>query len=1078
MPAILMTGAAGQGKTHAAISEIKRLTRQKLFGKIWVLLPTDLQIGAFRARLLDEIGEEAHFGVEFFHFYDLYARLLEIVVEPRRHVKNTARFRILRHVLAEVEGNLWHFHRIQRMPGFVSLAAAFIEELKQARITPEQFDQVARTAKDHDLSLIYGGYQAFLQSNALVDGEGEGWLALARLQESPNLKLDVDLLIVDGFDQFNLVQAQLLSELANHLPTALLTLTYQPERAETAHRRFAQTRTRLLDSGANWIEKTLLDQPSTPRRPALELLTARLFDIHPEPAAPVAPTVDDGAITLIEAPDRLREVQTVMRRVKSLVVESGVEPEQIAILARDLEPYAAYLLETAPAYGIPVAVRRGSSLSQNPAVAAFLSLIDLASDGFPRRVTMDLLRNAYLECPDLVPAQIGLLDRISREQIVVRGRVNWLDAVEKSGRVRADEDEDWSAGPSPEQAGALRTGLERFFERVTPPEQATARDYVRWCEALIGPDSADAASDDENPAESGHFRVIERIRHGARWDLVARDLLALACLKRAFLEVLSAYELIDAWSPVGWDAFRLDLRIAIDNTMINPLRTSNRLGRVLLASVYEARGLPHDHIFLMGLSEGEFPSRIAEDVLYTDDERRQMRDQGVLLLTRTEMADESSLFYEVTALARQSLTLTRPYVDDKGNGWPASPYWRAVQAVIDITPERLPMAAAPTLDDAARPSEVMIALAQALNGKPTPAVFAVHNWLIAQDEIAPRWVNALRCRAIESRRTSPAVPHDAYSGRLSDPALRQLVGEILGSDYVWSASQFNDYGTCPYKFFARRLLKLEPLKEPEEGMDNLQLGVLYHEILEHTYRRIAEEGLAILPENGRRARQILDEACHSLLPGAPKRLGFRAPATWQQEQDVLRRKLGALVDADFSGAMHKSLGKLLDGVRYAYRQEVRFGFDDLEPIIVDGEAGPLRVRGAIDRMDVVDGEVVLFDYKSGSGSISKGDMVEGRNVQMMLYILAGRQLLEDKVVGGGAFWHIGRNALSGGVSADDPQIEDARHSLHERIAQARQGIFVNVPSRLSGGHCSNACDFSQLCRHDRASGRKEIRSDE
>ena len=42
-------------------------------------------------------------------------------------------------MLGRFEGDLWHFHRIAQTPGFVALVAAFIEELKQARITPEQF---------------------------------------------------------------------------------------------------------------------------------------------------------------------------------------------------------------------------------------------------------------------------------------------------------------------------------------------------------------------------------------------------------------------------------------------------------------------------------------------------------------------------------------------------------------------------------------------------------------------------------------------------------------------------------------------------------------------------------------------------------------------------------------------------------------------------------------------------------------------------------------------------------------------------------------------------------------------------
>src|SRR5581483_4476733 len=108
MPAILLTGAAGQGKTQDAIARVKALLNQKLFGKIWVLLPTELQISAFRTRLLAEIGEAAHFGVEFFDLYGLYTRVLEIAGTPQRQVKDAARFRILRYVLSEVSDQLLH----------------------------------------------------------------------------------------------------------------------------------------------------------------------------------------------------------------------------------------------------------------------------------------------------------------------------------------------------------------------------------------------------------------------------------------------------------------------------------------------------------------------------------------------------------------------------------------------------------------------------------------------------------------------------------------------------------------------------------------------------------------------------------------------------------------------------------------------------------------------------------------------------------------------------------------------------------------------------------------------------------
>jgi ATP-dependent helicase/DNAse subunit B len=319
------------------------------------------------------------------------------------------------------------------------------------------------------------------------------------------------------------------------------------------------------------------------------------------------------------------------------------------------------------------------------------------------------------------------------------------------------------------------------------------------------------------------------------------------------------------------------------------------------------------------------------------------------------------------------------------------------------------------------------------------------------------------------------MPHDAYTGHISDPALVAIIGDLLGPDRLWSASQFNEYGTCPYKFFARRILRLEAIKEPEEGLDQFQFGSVIHEILEHTYRQIAAEQLAITAHNRDRAIEILNETCENLLSSAPQQHGFRPTATWSQEQLVIRRKLRTLIELDFSD--DSPAIRVLPGERYAYLQEVRFGYEDQQVVAIEGEAGPLRVRGAIDRVDIADGQLAVIDYKTGSTKIPPDEMVAGRNVQMMLYILAARQVIGDDSIRGGAFWHIGTNTLSVPIFADDTRIEDARESLHERIAMGRQGVFVNAPSKMTdSGHCSRHCEFGQLCRVDRASVRKEIRS--
>ncbi len=1062
MVATLLTGSAGAGKTLAAIRRAEASIRHDPFSTIWVLLPTDLQIANFRARLLAELGSNVCFGVEAFDFYTLYQRLLRIAGEPQRRVTDTARFRVLRHVLDGLQPDLTHFAGICQTPGFVRIAANFIQELKQARIEPESFQRTAQTDKDRDLALIYNSYQHFLRSEGLVDSEGEGWLALAELERQPDLDLGVSLLIVDGFDQFNIVQAELLGLLTRRIKNTVLTLTFEPERAQTAHRRYAQTRQRLFQYCREWDEQPL-ELPTSQkiwRGECLHHLTQSIFESTP------AKKDHDGTISLIEVPDPRREVEYVLRQVKSSLLK-GAQPDDMAILARDLSVYAIYFLELASSYGVPIATRLGAPLGENPAVANLLALIDTATGDFRRRAVMDALHSPYLACPDLNGTAVDLLERISRTQLVTVGRDSWFDAIARSAiPLQREDDNEAESILDIDTADQLTVALDSFFTRITPPESGTARDYVRWIEGLIGPDPA-AISDADAVITAdalSHFGMISQIRAGESIDpaIPARDLAAFACFKTVLHDMLSAYELIDAYETINWEQFRTELAIAVDNTTIKPKRDQSRVGRVLVSSVYEARGLAHDMVFLLGLSEGSFPARAAEDALYHDSERLTLKDSGLALLTRAEEADESSLFYEVTALARHSLILTRPYTE-KGDLWPESPYWRAVLNVIDAPVKRVPLGEAATLDKAARLSEVVVAVAQNLNERQAElSTLGAHAWLNAHPEHAARWQNALLGRQIELQREKSGVGR--HAGLLEYGQMIEAVGDALGPARVWSASQFNEYGLCPFKFFARRLLKLNPLAEPEDGLTPAQSGTLIHKILEITYGRCAELGLTITPENQTTALTILETVMADQFPGAPAKYGFVAGAVWQQEQASIRRWLYDLIALDFSAK--SPVAELLGGERRPLGQEA--GFGDGVQVIIDGDAGPIRAQGSIDRMDAADGRVLVLDYKSGSTPFKIEDMTAGRNVQMLIYILAARRLVQDSrlEIIGGAFWHIKKHKLSGEVQLTEHTelIEAAQAQIHANVMAARRGEFPNTPGKAIHGKCVDYCEYSQLCR--------------
>ena len=252
MPVEILLAPVGAGKTEFALERLAQTLAAQPFARVWVLVSGKRQEDAFRQRLAErDDGRSVYFNVEFFTFYQLYHRLLSIALQPPRMLDDAARFGLLRAILNDLKqsGQLKVFDSIAATPGFVDIVAGFIYELKQNLVYPLDFSNAAQSPKDHDLALIYSAYQEELQEHILVDREGEGWLALEVIKrpEYETIGREVDLLLVDGYDQFSPLQASLLMLVAERAQNSLITLATVPERSETVGRRFAETLAQLQD---------------------------------------------------------------------------------------------------------------------------------------------------------------------------------------------------------------------------------------------------------------------------------------------------------------------------------------------------------------------------------------------------------------------------------------------------------------------------------------------------------------------------------------------------------------------------------------------------------------------------------------------------------------------------------------------------------------------------------------------------------------------------------------------------------------------------------------------------------------
>ncbi len=1070
MTATLHLAPVGRDKTEQAIALLRQLTRERrgALPKIWVLLATRRQELSFRQRLIEaDSSQSVYFNIEFFNFYSLNARLLKIAGVPVRRLDRLTRHSLLRQLLAEMlaQGELSFFHRIADTRGFVSVMADLIDELKQSRVDVDDFAAAARSQKDHEIAAIYRRYQDSLRQSELADVEGEGWLALAKLKESGDIIGAVDLLLVDGYDQFTPVQAQLLAELSRAGGQVHITLTAiagdeagrLPQRSQLARQRLENA---FAAAGVG-LKQRRVDAASDNRHPDLRHLSAMIFRDPTQRRS-------GEAIQLIALPNQAAEVKAVLRAVKRLLLK-GARADDILIALRDWERYASYFESGREEYDLPLLLHYASALNRAPVIAALIDLLRLAPR-FRRRDLLDVLRSPYVDS-GLSTEQIDLLDRISLEQKFLGGEeADWLEIITLTQRRGEDarDEADWTA-LSAEQAEGLSARLSTFMRAVSAPETAALPAYIGWLAGLLGPDPQ---TDAESASGAYSLNVTMRAWAHDRDNpaIVQRDISAIKGLKTILRDLLASDAVLrttyQQHQPLAWQEFRADLIHALQ-TQSDQRPGPTRRGQVLVTTASEARGLPHDHVFIPGLAEGVFPAEASEDPLYLDSERERLQARGIPLETRAQRIDDRGLFYELISLPRRSLTLSRPTYQ-AGRPWLESHLWRAVKGVFDKLPlETRPVGAVIKPAEAANSAELMLALADQLN-KPdaseSEAALRARNWLLADGQRAAIWRRLKSHRSIELERLSNA-PFNNYSGVLSRPQLLERVALLLGDDRIWSASQLNDFGHCPFRFFAKRILGLSQTAEPEPGADQLHLGALNHRILEETYRRVRSRQLELREDNQEIALSLLTAVAEDILPRAPELLNFRQTSTWTEESEIHLKRLKAFIKRDFSPDSPLNLGD----TRFVYRQEE--AVEDVR-IRLGGGVRPLRVTALIDRIDSVDGSLVVVDYKTGSRPILRSEIEIGRDLQIVIYILAligsFEEVGAEEDVAGGMFWHLRNLKVSGALATDDEDDERllkvAKSKIASSLEMARAGQFPVKAEALENGKCARYCEFSRLCR--------------
>ncbi len=592
------------------------------------------------------------------------------------------------------------------------------------------------------------------------------------------------------------------------------------------------------------------------------------------------------------------------------------------------------------------------------------------------------------------------------------------------------------------------------------------------------------------------------------------DLHALEALRRALVTTIKSIEITaGSEAPVTrLTTFIEELRRCLSAQSVIVGRAERSGLRVFEAT--DVRGLRFRALFIAGLVEGGFPLSASRDWIYPHEERERLKRFGLVLedISPDSLLKEEHYFYQVACRATERLYLTRPLVLEADTETVASYYIDELRRAIAPTKLQKEEVVRPDYDGreleaASSSKEITVGLVRQeqrhIGGlyrselRPYPQVSRFLT-LARNDRMLTE--SALSRIAIERQRAGESF--GPYDGQITDPDLLAAIKRRFGSDFVHSASGLSTFGNCPYRFFAQRVLKLEPRGEAALDLQALDAGKLLHDILRRFFEK--HRGQRLDPnrreELSTQLLKIADEVFDQherVVPPLNRQI-------WKLDRAIRKILLEQVLLFELDVQEKGAAASVAPG-----RFELAFGGTQSaakDPASVDrplkltranlvGE-DTMKISGQIDRVDIAaDKTIVAYDYKLSKGA-RKEDMLEGRSLQIPIYLEALEQLFfPDQQIAGGGYYTLRGGTERRNTGMYRRELNDrylglaAKNSIFtaaewnqfrgqvtariwDFLDRMRAGSFTVEPSE--GYKTCRFCDYSTMCRYNKYRiGRKQ-----
>lgn len=686
-----------------------------------------------------------------------------------------------------------------------------------------------------------------------------------------------------------------------------------------------------------------------------------------DPSFKIPPVSPITAGRVLHASDSDDEVRAVVRLVVSRL--QTVPAHRIAILYSKASPYARLVQEQLNRADIRFNGPGIRSVHERALAQALLGVLELAEADLPRGDLFRALAAAptHQFAESFVP--VSRWERVSRLAGVVGGsdwpaRLSYFVERQQEA-IRQERDENIDPVPSRiealdrlvESATDLLTFVttlrERFAEAVTMTSWVA---LAEWAFTLFHDLYGSPESFTRLPADEQYAAVAI--------ESVIQSLAALEEFEPGSASVSAMHDIMES-----------ELESALPRV--------GRFGEgVFVGPLSSAVGLGVDVVYVLGLAEDIYPGRLRQDALLS--ERVRKLSQGELVTDRHSIdIKERHLLAAFAAAPDVVACFARGDLRRSTRRLPSR--W--------LLPTLRKLGRLPTLQatdwESVTSDRVTSCASFAAELAQTDDLATEQEWRVRAVRAGAPWSDDVVAAATTMSSAKSGSTFTRFDGNLQ--------GQVGLPDFAHdgprvSPTQLESYAECPHAYFLKRLLRVEPLEDPEEiiQISPMEIGSLIHDSMD----ALVKEFRGNLPSFGQpwtaNQRSRLGEIGAAMGVRYEQRGVTGHPTLWHRESQRIQLDLMAMLDDDNAWRAVRDAEVV--------QTELAFGLRGEAPVVVPVLGGEIKMRGSADKVDRTrSGTLLVTDIKTGRSAkfsvLEKDPVAAGTKLQLPVYGFAAQQRL-------------------------------------------------------------------------------------